>query len=150
MEVYLRAFISILPVSQYSYFSYFYFPCDILSNFFWLIFSSFTLYSIIFNVFVVVQSLSCVRVFGTPWTLVCQAPLSFGFSRQEYWSGLPFPSPGNLSGPGAKPASLALAGIFFTTEPPVKPLQSVTEYLIFVIAVFIYRYYFCFFFKCIR
>ena len=53
-----------------------------------------------------------------------QAPQSMGFSRQEYWSGLPFPTPGNLPGPGIKPMSpetLALAGGFFTTEPPGKP-----------------------------
>ena len=57
----------------------------------------------------------------TPWTIVCQAPLSMGFSRQEYWSGFPFPSPGDLSDPGIKPTSPALAGGFFTTEPPGKP-----------------------------
>ena len=45
--------------------------------------------------------------FVTPWTVVCQAPLSMGFSRQEHWSGLPFPPPGDLSNPGIKPASLA-------------------------------------------
>ena len=53
--------------------------------------------------------------------------LSMEFSEEEYWSGLPFPSPGNLSDPGIKPASPALAGEFFTTEPPGKsrnPLQS--------------------------
>ena len=56
----------------------------------------------------------------TPWTVACQAPLSMGFSRQEDWSGLPFPSPGDLPHPGIKPASLtsspALAGRFFTTS----------------------------------
>ena len=57
----------------------------------------------------------------TPWTVVCQAPLSMGFSRQEYWSGFPFPSPRDLSDPGIKPTSPALAGGFFTTEPPGKP-----------------------------
>ena len=46
---------------------------------------------------VCVQSLSHVQLFVTPWTLACQAPLSMGFPRQEYWSGLPFPSPGDLS-----------------------------------------------------
>ena len=46
------------------------------------------------------QLLSCVRLFVTPWTLTCQAPLSMEFSRQEYWSGLPFPSPGDLPDPG--------------------------------------------------
>jgi len=44
-----------------------------------------------------------------PWTVVCHAPLSMGFPRQEYWSGLPFPSPGDLPNPGFKPMSLALA-----------------------------------------
>ena len=52
-----------------------------------------------------------------------QAPLSMGFSRQEYWSGLPFPSTGDLPDPGAGPQSPALAGRFFTTEPPGKPPQ---------------------------
>ena len=61
--------------------------------------------------------------FATPWTVVRQAPLSMGFSRQEYWSGLPFPTPGDLPDPGIEPASLvspALAGGFFTTAPPGK------------------------------
>ena len=55
----------------------------------------------------------------TPWTVARQASLSMGFSRQEYWSGLPFPSAGNLSDPGIKPTSLmcpALAGGFFITS----------------------------------
>ena len=56
----------------------------------------------------------------TPWTVAHQAPLSLGFPRQEYWSELPFPSPGDLPNPGIKPASPALAGGFFTTEPPGK------------------------------
>ena len=51
------------------------------------------------------QSLS-VRLFVAPWTTVCQAPLSMGFSRQEYWSGLPFPPPRDLPDPGIKPESL--------------------------------------------
>ena len=55
---------------------------------------------------------------ATPWTVAHQAPLSMGFPRQEYWSRLPFPSPGDLSNPGIEPASPALAGGFFTTEPP--------------------------------
>ena len=53
-----------------------------------------------------------------------QAPPSIAFSRQEYWSGLPFPSPGNLSDPGIEPESPALAGRFFTTEPPGKPVPQ--------------------------
>ena len=59
--------------------------------------------------------------FVTPWTVAHQAPLSMEFSKQESWSGLPFPSPGHLPNPGTEPASLmspALAGGFFTTEPP--------------------------------
>ena len=62
---------------------------------------------------------SRVRLWVTPWTAVCQAPLSMGFSRQEYWSGLPCPPPGVLSNPGTEPASLlspALAGGSFTTN----------------------------------
>ena len=51
-----------------------------------------------------------------------QAPPSMGFSRQEYWSGLPFPSPGGLPDPRTEPASPALAGGFFTSEPPGKPI----------------------------
>ena len=55
-----------------------------------------------------VKSLSRVRLFATPWTVAYQALLSMGFSRQEYWSGLPFPSPGDLPDPGIKPGSPAL------------------------------------------
>ena len=66
------------------------------------------------------KSLSCVWFFVTPWTVVCQAPLSMVFPRQEYWSGLPFPSQGHLSSSGIEPASLILARGFFTTEPPGK------------------------------
>ena len=60
--------------------------------------------------------LSHVQRFAAPWTVAHQAPLSMGFSRQEYWSGLAFPSPGDLPGPGIEPASLAAAGGFFTTS----------------------------------
>ena len=59
---------------------------------------------------------------ATPWTVAYQAPLSLGFSRQEYWSRLPFSSPGDLPDPGIKPTSPALAGRFFTTAPPRKPV----------------------------
>ena len=55
-----------------------------------------------------VKSLSHVRLFVTPWTVDCQAPLSMGFSKQEYWNGLPFPSPGDPPNPGIKPVSPAL------------------------------------------
>ena len=60
----------------------------------------------------------------TPWTVACQAPLSVGFSRQEYWSGLSFPPLGDLPDPEIKPISPALAGGFFTTEPPRKPIRA--------------------------
>ena len=59
--------------------------------------------------------------FVTPWTIACQAPLSMGFPRQEYWNGLPFPSPGDLPHPEMEPGSPALAGGIFTFEPPGKP-----------------------------
>ena len=62
---------------------------------------------------------SRIRLFVTPWTVAHQAPLSIEFSRQEYWSGLPFPPPGNLPNPGIEPTFLispALAGGFFTTS----------------------------------
>ena len=60
--------------------------------------------------------LSRVRLFVTPWTIDPQAPLSMNFSRQEYWSGLPFSSPGDLPDPGIEPDSPALAGGFFTID----------------------------------
>ena len=71
----------------------------------------------------------------TPWTVACQAPLSMEFSRQEYWSGQPFPTPGDLPDPGIKPMSAAsptLAGRFFTLMPPRKPnYHMVYRYLSF-------------------
>ena len=68
------------------------------------------------KVIVVVQSLNCVQLFATPWTVACQSPLSIGFSRQEYWSGLPFPSPGDLPDPGIEHGSLALQADSLPTE----------------------------------
>ena len=62
------------------------------------------------------QSLSHVWLFATPWTVACQTPLSMEFSRQECWSGLPFPPPWDLPDPEVKPLSPALADEFFTTE----------------------------------
>ena len=59
-------------------------------------------------------------LFPTPWSAAHQAPLSVGFSRQDYWSGLPFPLPGDLSDPGIEPMFPTLAGRFFITEPPGK------------------------------
>ena len=58
---------------------------------------------------------------ATPWSVVLHAPLSIGFSRQEYWSGLPFPSPGDLPDPGIEPRSPALQADSLPTELPVKP-----------------------------
>ena len=58
---------------------------------------------------------------GTPWTVAYQAPPSIGFSRQEYWSGLPFPSPGDLSDPGIKPGSPTLQADALPSEPTEKP-----------------------------
>ena len=65
--------------------------------------------------------------FATLWTIAHKSPLSVGFPRQEYWSGLPFPSPGYLPDPGIEPVSPALAGGFFITEPPVKPRVMITN-----------------------
>ena len=61
----------------------------------------------------VCQSLSHVRLFAIPWTVACQAPLSMEFSRQEYWSGLPFPSPGDLPDPGTNPGLLHCRQILY-------------------------------------
>ena len=72
--------------------------------------------------FVCVKSLSRIRLFATPWTIARQAPLSMGFSRQEYWSGLPFPSPGDLPDPGIEPESPALLVDALSSEPPGKPI----------------------------
>ena len=67
--------------------------------------------------------LSCVQLFATPWTVACQAPLSRGFPRQEYWNGLPFPSPEDLPNPGIEPRSPELARqILLSAEPPGKPM----------------------------
>ena len=67
------------------------------------------------------QFFSRVRLFATPWTVASQAPPFMGFSRQEYWNGLPFPSPGDLPDPGIKPRSPAFQADAFTSEPPGKP-----------------------------
>ena len=68
-----------------------------------------------------VKSLSCVRLFATPWTVAHQAPPSMGFSKQEYWSGLPFPSPGDRPNLGIQPRSPTLLADALTSEPPGKP-----------------------------
>ena len=70
------------------------------------------------------QLFSHVWLFATPWTVARQVLLPMGFPRQEYWSGMPFPSPGHLPNSGIKLASLALAGGFLTTEPRGKPVNE--------------------------
>ena len=74
-----------------------------------------------------VKSLSRVRLFVTPWTVAYQAPPSMGFSRQECWSGLPFPSPGDLPDPGIEPGSPALRADALPSEPPGKSLEDSME-----------------------
>ena len=71
--------------------------------------------------------ITCVQLFVTLWTVAHQASLSMEFSRQEYWSGLPFPTPGDLPDSGMELASLAapaLVGRFVTTAPPGKPINE--------------------------
>ena len=77
------------------------------------------------RVLFVAQLLSCIYSFVTSWSVAHQAPPSMGFPRQEYWSGLPFPPPGDLPDSGIKPLSPALAGLSFTTEPSGKPFNRV-------------------------
>ena len=75
-----------------------------------------------------VKSLSRVRLSATLWTVALQAPPSTGFSRQEYWSELPFPSPGDLPDPGIKPRSPALQVDSLLSEPPGKPFKFLILY----------------------
>ena len=84
-----------------------------------------------------VKSLSRVRLFATPWTVVYQAPPSMGFSRQEYWSGLPFPSPGDLPDPGIEPGSPTLQADALTSEPPGKPDIM---YIYIIYCIYIIKY----------
>ena len=82
---------------------------------------------------------SRVWLFVTLRTVDHQAPLSMGFSRQEYWSGLPFPPPGDLPDPGIKPVSLYVSWIadgFFTTEPPGKPIKLLYDPAIPLLGVY--------------
>ena len=74
-----------------------------------------------------VESFSRVQLFATPWTVAHQASQSMGFSRQEYWSGLPFPSPGDLPDPGVEPRSPALRADTLPSEPPGKKGRSKIE-----------------------
>ena len=70
----------------------------------------------------------CVQLFTTPWTAACQVPLSMGFSRQEYWSGQPCPSPGDLPGPGIEPGSPELQADSLPSEPPGEPQGHYPEW----------------------
>ena len=79
------------------------------------------------------QFLSRVQLFATPWTVAYQASPSMEISRQEYWSGLPFPSPGDLPDPGIEPGSPELQADALTSEPPGK---SVYMYYMFFIHSF--------------
>ena len=76
---------------------------------------------IISNTVCVCVLLSHVQLFATPWTVAHQTILSVRFPRQEYWSGLPFPSPGDLPNPGTEPRSPALPADSLPSEPPGKP-----------------------------
>ena len=75
-----------------------------------------------------VKSLSRVRLFVTPWTVAYQAPLSMGFSRQEYWNRLLFPSPGDLPNPGIEPGSLALQWILYNCATWEAPVVGLTDH----------------------
>ena len=78
------------------------------------------------------KSLSHVQLFATLWTVACQASLSMGFSRQEYWSGLPFPSPGDLPNPGIEPGSPTLQADALSSEPPGKHIYIHTYIYIYI------------------
>ena len=75
------------------------------------------------------KSLSRVRLFATPWTVAHQVPPSMGFSSKEYWSGLPFPSPGDLPDPGIEPGSPALQADALPSESPGKPEEGSSSVL---------------------
>ena len=76
--------------------------------------------------------LSHVPLFATPWTIASQAPLSMEFSRQEYWSGLSFPSPGDLPNLRTEPRSPALQKNSLPTEPPRKPKHNINMYYVYM------------------
>ena len=80
---------------------------------------------LVFLGFTHVKSLSRVQLFVTPWTVAYQEPPSMGFSRQEYWSGLPFPSPGALPDPGIQPRSPAFQADALTSESPGKQVHNI-------------------------
>ena len=84
------------------------------------------------------QSLSRLWLFATPWTVARQAPLCMGFPRQEYWSRLPFPPPGDLPVPGIEPTYPALTGRFFATEPPGKPHVNLNSNLLIMVFILLF------------
>ena len=77
---------------------------------------------------IVCYLLSHIQLFATPWTVAHQGPLSRKFSRQEYWSGLPFPSPEDLPNPGMEPESLALHSVSLPSEQAGNPIKYNTHY----------------------
>ena len=86
----------------------------------------------------VLSYFSHVQLFVTSWTVACQAPLFMGFSRQEYWRELPFPSPGDPPNPGIEPTfscGSCIAGRFFTAEPPGKPKRNHDQNLLGIVSV---------------
>ena len=88
-----------------------------------------------------VKSLSRVRLFVTPWAAASQAPPSMGFSRQEYWSGVPFPSPGDLPDSGIEPGSPVLRVDALPSKPPGKPNYTyIYMYIYMYIYIYIYNY----------
>ena len=78
----------------------------------------------------VLSRFSPVQLFATPWTIAHQSPQSVGFSRQEYWSELPFPSPRDLPDPGIEPRSPALQEEALTSEPPEKPVKEHDQWIV--------------------
>ena len=91
------------------------------------------------------MSLSHVRLFVTPWTIAYRAPRSMEFSRQEYWSGLPFPSPGDLPNPGIEPGSPALQADALPSEPAGKLIASnicfISDFIFFIFWQLIFNYF---------
>ena len=81
-------------------------------------------YQLVYEKKVKVKLLGHVQLFATPWTVAYQAPQSMEFSRQEYWSGLPFPSPGDLLDPGIESRSPTLQADALPSEPPGKPYMK--------------------------
>ena len=96
------------------------------------------------NLKVKVKSLCRVWLFATPWTVACQAPPSMGFSRQEYWRGLPFSSPGDLPDPGIEPRSTCTAGRLFTVWATREAHEGKSgQQLVCVLSILFYKYFCC-------